>query len=128
MKREIITIDENGNVSIPGAADVPVLMQDFEVAELFEVMLPTVKSYIRAILKFGVVTTGVTNGATLVDCNIVPDYYGMEMIVTLAFRIQSPQAEIFRKWALAKITKKETCMIHQQVFISVDKSINGLTN
>ena len=99
MKREIITIDENGNVSIPGAADVPVLMQDFEVAELFEAMLPTIKSNIRAILKSGVVMADVTNGATLVGCNIVPDYYGMGMIVPLAFRIQSSQAEIFRKWA-----------------------------
>ena len=123
MKGKII-ISETGVVTII----TPVLMQDFEIAELFGVMIPTIRSNIRAILKTGVVTADLTNGATLVGCNVLPDYHGLDMIVALAFRIQSPQAEIFRRWILAKATKRKSSMINQQIFISVDKSINILIN
>lgn len=119
-----ITISETGVVNIA----IPVQMRDFEIAELFGVMIPTIRSNIRAILKTGVVTADLTNGATLVGCNVLPDYHGLDMIVVLAFRIQSPQAEIFRRWILAKATKRESSMINQQIFISVDKSINRLIN
>lgn len=119
-----ITISETGVATIV----TPVLMRDFEIAELFGVMIPTIHSNIRAILKTGVVTADLTNGATLVGCNVLPDYHGLDMIVALAFRIQSPQTEIFRRWILAKATKRESSMINQQIFISVDKSINRLIN
>jgi len=124
MKRKIIAISENGNVSVPES----VQMRDFEIAELFGVMIPTIRSNIRAILKTNIVIADCTNGATLVGCNVLPDYHGLDMIMALAFRIQSPQAEIFRRWILVKATKRESNMINQQIFISVDKSINRLIN
>lgn len=46
-RKGIITISENGNVSVP----VNVQMRDFEIAELLGVMVPTVKSNIQAIIK-----------------------------------------------------------------------------
>lgn len=119
-----ITISETGVVTII----TPVLMRDFEIAELFAVMIPTIRSNIRAILKNNIVIADCTNGATLVGCNVLPDYHGLDMIVALAFRIQSPQAEVFRRWVLIKVVKKESNMINQQIFISVDKSINRLIN
>lgn len=123
MKRKI-EIAEGGRVSLPDK----VQMRDFEIAELFGVMIPTIRSNIRAILKNNIVIADCTNGATLVGCNVLPDYHGLDMIVALAFRIQSPQAEIFRRWILAKAAKRESSMINQQIFISVDKSINRLIN
>lgn len=124
MKRDMVTISDNGTVSVPAN----VQLRDFEIAELFGVMIPTIRSNIRAILKTGVATADLTNGATLVGCNILPDYHGLDMVVALAFRIQSPQTEVFRRWILTKATKRESSMINQQVFISVDKSINRLIN
>lgn len=124
MKREIITINGNGQVSVPYS----VQMRDFEIAELFEVMMPTVRSNIRAILKIGIATADLTNGATLVGCNVLPDYHGLDMVMALAFRIQSPQTEVFRRWILERVTKAERSTINQPIFISVDKSINRLIN
>lgn len=98
MKRKIITISGDGKVSVPDT----VQMRDFEIAELFGVMIPTVRSNIRAILKTGIATADLTNGATLVGCNVLPDYYGLDMVMALAFRIQSPKAELFRKWVVQK--------------------------
>lgn len=101
-KKTIVTINENGIVSVPDK----VMMQDFEIAELFGVMIPTIRSNVRAILKSGIATSDCTNGATLVGNNILPDYHGLDMVVALAFRIQSPQAEIFRRWILKKTSKQ----------------------
>ena len=124
MKRDIITIHGNGQVSVPDS----VQLRDFEIAELFEVMMPTVRANIRAILKTNIVIADCTNGATLVGCNVVPDYHGLDMVIALAFRIQSPQTEVFRSWILERVTKAERSTINQPIFISVDKSINRLIN
>ena len=106
MKTELkglITISENGSISVP----VNVQMRDFEIAELFGIMIPTVKSNLRAILKTGVVTADTTNGATLVGNNLLPDYFGLDMMTALAFRIHSWQAAIFRQWILSRAVEKE---------------------
>ena len=124
MKGKMITISKNGKVSVPDS----VQMRDFEIAELLGVMIPTIRSNIRAILKTNIVIADCTNGAMLVGCNVLPDYHGLDMVVALAFRIQSPQAEVFCGWVLAKAAKRESGMINQWVFISVDKSINRLIN
>lgn len=123
-KGTIVTINGDGSVSVPDK----VMMQDFEIAGLFGVMIPTVRANIRTILKTGIVTGDLTNGATLVGNNILPDYYGLDMIMALAFRIHSPQAGILRRWILGKATGVERDIIRQPILISIDKSINGFVN
>lgn len=123
-KGTMVTINGNDSVSVPDK----VMMRDFEIAELFGVMIPTVRANIRTILKTGIVTSGFINGATLVGNNILPDYYGLDMIIALAFRIHSPQTGIFRRWILEKATKVGRGIIHQLILISIDKSINGFVN
>ena len=108
MKREIITINGNRQVSVPNN----VLMLDFEIAELFGAMIPTVRSHVRAILKTGIAIGDYTNGATLVGNNLLPDYFGLDMVMALAFRIHSWQAEIFRQWILKKVIDKECDINH----------------
>lgn len=115
MRRTGITISDNGIVFVPEN----VQMRDFEIAELFGVMIPTVRSKIRTILKTGITTADCTNSATLVGCNIVPDYHGLDMVVALAFQIQSYKADIFRKWVLGRVTMKEKSVSHQ-IFVSVN--------
>lgn len=124
MEQTKIVINGNGTVSVPDK----VMMQDFEIAGLFGVMIPAVRANIRTILKTGIVTGDFTNGATLVGNNILPDCYGLDVIMALAFRIHSPQAEIFRRWMLGKATKVERGIIRQPILISIDKSINGFVN
>lgn len=51
MKREKITISENGIITLLGNPTETIWMRDFEIAELFGVMIPTIKSNIRTILK-----------------------------------------------------------------------------
>lgn len=101
MKRGEIAINENGSVS----ATDNIQMRDFEIAELFGVFAQTIRTNIRAILKSGVCKGDLSNGGMVVGKSIIPDYHGQDMITAIAFRIQSPKAELFRKWVLQKITK-----------------------
>ena len=47
MKRETITISENGVITIPSETTAPILMRDFEIAQLFGVYSQTVKAAIK---------------------------------------------------------------------------------
>lgn len=102
MQRGIITISDNGTISVPDK----VQMADFEVAELFDSMIPTVRANIRAILKSKVVIADLTDAAAWVGNNLLPDYYGLEMIMALAFRIHSKNAEVFRAWIQERVLKQ----------------------
>lgn len=121
-KKTIVTINGNGIVSVPDK----VMMQDFEIAELFGVMIPTIKSNIRTILKTGIAISDCINGATLVGNNILPDYHGLDMVVALAFRIHSPQAGIFRRWILEKVTKRKRDTI-PQIFVAMSNKRSSKT-
>lgn len=116
MKREKIAISENGIITLPSNPSEMVWMPDFEIAGLFGVMLPTIKSNIRAILKTSVVAEDTTYGATLVGRNILPDYFGLDMVVALAFRINSYKAEMLHRWIIEKISMKKSSA-NYQIFI-----------
>lgn len=103
MQQEKIRINENGSVSVPDK----VQMRDFEIAELFGVFAQTIKANIRAILKSGVCKGDLSNGGTVVGKSIIPDYHGLDMIIALSFRVQSPKAELFRQWIIKKCTDKK---------------------
>lgn len=105
MERKLVEINENGNVFIPNN----VQMRDFEIAELFGAMIPTIRSNVRAILKSGVVTIDTRYGGTVIGATLLPDYYGLDMIIALAFRIHSRNAGILRKWILRKATARSGC-------------------
>lgn len=104
-KETIVTINGNGIVSVPDK----VMMQDFEIAELFGVVIPTIRSNVRAILKSEVVIADMQHGGTVIGTTILPDYYGLDMVVALAFRIHSYNAGILREWILRKVTARSKC-------------------
>lgn len=131
MKREIITISENGVITIPSATTAPILMRDFEIAELFGIYSPTVNAAIKAVLKSGAVAPDYTHGGEVAGKNILPDYYGLDMITAIAFRIHSPQAQAFRELILSRLSAVSK-PISRPVFIQInsdkDKLVNQLIN
>ncbi|WP_025069643.1 virulence RhuM family protein [Bacteroides propionicifaciens] len=44
---------------------------------------------------------------TVEGTKIVSNYYGLDMIIAIAFRVQSVKANIFRKWIIDKSTAPE---------------------
>ena len=114
MKKNIITISESGVVSISGN----IQMQDFDIAELFGVMIPTIRSHVRAILKTGIATGDYTHRVMLVCCNFLSDYYGLDVITARAFRIQSYKTKYFANGLCVKMTIAECQPIILQIQLS----------
>lgn len=119
MEGHKITISENGTVTITG----PVQMTFFEIAELFGVFVQTIRSNVKAILKSEVVAADVASGGTMDGNLILPDYYGLDMVTALSFRINSRNAGVFRKWILGKATREMEQETNLQLFISVDNKV-----
>lgn len=103
MKREKITINEDGLITLPSNPVETVWMQDFKMAELLGVMLPTVKSNIRVILKSGVVKTDLQHGGVVYGNHVLLDCFGLDMITALAFWINSLNAKLFREYMLGRL-------------------------
>ncbi len=109
MERTTITISESGNVNIP---DGNVWMSFAELVVLFDVSAPTLKAAIRAIHKSGVIAEHTQH------CEVMPytywaTLYNMDMIVALAFRINSYGAEKIRGEVLKRICgrKEKVCYL-----------------
>ena len=125
MKRDKITISENGIITLPGNPVETVWMRDFEIAELLGVMLPTIKSNIRAILKSGVVKVDLQHDGVVYGTHILPDYFGLDMITALAFRINSLKAKLFREYILGKLYAVNTQSIPNVIIqVNADKRFN----
>ena len=109
MERVIITISESECVNIP---DSNVWMSFSELVVLFDVAAPTLKAAIRAIHKSGVVAEHTQH------CEVIPYtywaiLYNIDMIVALAFRINSYGAERIRNEVLNRICgrKEKICYL-----------------
>lgn len=92
MKREIIIISRDGRIIIPANPQ----MTDFEIAELFGVPVPKIRANIRSLLKSNICPGDYSNGGVVIGNTVYPQYYGLEVIVALSFRIDSANAKIFR--------------------------------
>jgi hypothetical protein len=104
MENRIIRI-ENGIVSVPQSGEV--WMTQHEIAALFDVYVQTVNANIKAVLKTGVIKVDTSCPLTIAGNTILPDVYSLEMIITLAFRIRSYNAEVLRRWTIWKVSKME---------------------
>ena len=104
MNREIITI-ENGIVSVPASAGI--WMTQHQLADLFQCFITKINANVRAILKTNVLDeSNVCRTYHYKNGNSVEEY-GLEMIITLSFRIQSRNAEVFRKYIIGKFVRDE---------------------
>jgi len=113
MQRGILKISESGIVSM----DTDIWMTPYEIADLFGVYLNTVNANIRAILKSGVVKVAFDKGAVQSGSILTADYYGLDMVIALAYRIHSPKAAVFRNWLMTRLSAPAKCMQSKSVQI-----------
>ncbi len=99
---QIITISDSGAVAVPDN----VRMTISEIASLLSIYYQTAKKTIRAIEKQGIAGGDDSMGGRVEGMKVYPDYYGLEMVIAVAFRVQSPQSEIFSRWILKKAVTK----------------------
>lgn len=102
MRRETITI-ENGIVHLPQSVDI--WMSQHEIADMFECFVSKVNSNIRSMLKSSVLRgADVCRTYQYQNGNFI-EQYSLEMIIALSFRIQSKNAEVFRRWLTRRLAK-----------------------
>ena len=99
MKREIITI-EYGIVSVPASGEI--WMSKHQIADLFGCFVAKVVSNIAAILKSGVLDESRVCRLHCYKDGGGVELYNLEMIAALAFRIDSHNADIFRRWLIER--------------------------
>ena len=102
MTTQPITI-ENGRVTIRPTTNGVWLIQA-QIADLFGVFTAAVSANIRAILKSGVLHEDCVVRRTHCRNGNIVERYGLEMIVALAFRLKSENAEVFRRWIVERTT------------------------
>lgn len=102
MKRGIITIN-NGVVGIPTAS---VWMMQEEIANLFNVCGRDIRRAVNAVYKEGVLSESETMRYIRLDeCRSI-DAYSIEMIIAIAFRINSKETIAFRRYIMNQLYPK----------------------
>ena len=97
MKRAIITIDEQGRVHFPNANADDIWMSTQELVELLGVTTLTLRSNIITVYKSGIVKEYESERyITLPNGNGI-DIYTLQMIIALAFRIDTCEAYRLRE-------------------------------
>lgn len=103
MKREYLTIDGHGQLSMPIGCN-RIWITEIELAELFGVLVPMIRAAVKALYKSGIVRESETKRCIRLPNGNYADAYNLEMIFALAFRLNSRHAAIIRQWLLQKTT------------------------
>ena len=93
MERAIITISESGKVNVPNNN---VWMAEMELVELFGVIAPTLRAAIKALYKSRTLCPVSTQRCDLVTPASWATFYKLEVVMALAFRLNT--YEVKKKW------------------------------
>ena len=100
MERGIITISENGAVTMPTAS---VWMTQQEMSDAFNVFGCDIRRTIRAIYKNMELLESDTVRYVRQDSGISYDVYSLEMVIAIAFRLRTKECMAFRRFVMGKL-------------------------
>lgn len=104
MERGHISITRDAvHVTLVGGT---VWMSQHQIADLLGVFYSKVNSNIRSIFKSNLLIASEVMYTHHFEGGFV-ELYNLEMITMLAFRFDSSEAEVFRKWAMRKLLARE---------------------
>ena len=99
MKRGIITISETGAITVP---DVPVWMTLPEIADMLGVFEYDVRRSIKSIYRNQELNEFETMKYIKKTDGISYDVYNLEMVIAVAFKIQSKRSRMFRQFLMKR--------------------------
>ena len=106
MERAIITISKNGRVNIPNGN---VWMSERELVKLFGVIAPTLRAAIKAIYKSGILCPATTQRCDLATPQSWATFYNLEVVIALAFLLNTYKASKIRQKVLEGLSQSITC-------------------
>lgn len=101
-KRNIITIDGQGNIAMPTDTG-SIAMTEWELYELFGVVTPTIRAGIKTLYKSGVLSEHEVKRTIRLSDKRSMEVFNLEAIIALAFRINSFGAEQVRRAVLERL-------------------------
>ncbi len=96
-----------------------VWMADFEIAELFGVRYSVVRRAIATILKSGAIREDYAKRYITLESGNRADVYNLEIIIALAFHIDSVTSQTLRRWVLSRVRGRTG----QPIFINVGSGV-----
>ena len=103
MKRDILIIEDKA-VSVTGNE---IWMTSTEIAGLFHTGVPAVNAAIRAVRKPDVLNDYEVCRYMRLENGLSADVYSLEIIIPIAFRLNTYHAHVFRTWLVGKALSKE---------------------
>ena len=100
MDRGIITITENGVVTMPTA---PVWMTQQEMSDAFNVFGCHIRKAVHAIYKNMELLEEETMRHVRQDNGINYDVYSLEMVIAVSFKLRSRESMVFRRFIMGKL-------------------------
>lgn len=100
MDRGIITITENGVVTMPTA---PVWMTQQEMSDAFNVFGCDIRKAVHAIYKNGELLESETKRYFRQDDGINYEVYSLEMVIAVSFKLISRESMAFRRFIMDKL-------------------------
>lgn len=117
MERGIITISENGMVTMP---TVPVWMTMQEMSDAFNVFGCDIRRAVHAIYKNMELFESDTMRYIRQDNGISYDVYSLEMVVAVSFKLRSRESMAFRRFILGRLTMNNRQPVN--IFFSLSPS------
>lgn len=112
MKRQVITIQEDVVIYAPHHGEV--WMTTWEIAELMYVAGITVRNTIKRVFKQGALKESQVSQYIKLENGNSADVYNLEMVLAVAFQVDTYQSLLFRKWALGKIEPQEPLAVNRE--------------
>ncbi len=106
-KSVIVTTAPTGNY-IGNELGNGIWMTVWEIADIFNVSGTAVISAIKAIRKTDILNDYEVCKYVCLDNGNTADVYSLEMIIPIAFRLNTYYTDIFRKWIVSKVYEKKT--------------------
>ena len=123
MERAIITISENGRVNIPNGN---VWMSEMDLVELLGVIAPTLRAAIKAIYKSGMLTPATTQRCDLAIPKHWATFYNLEVVITLAFRLNTYEASWIRQKVLECLCQQKENGINILISLGCESPMNRI--
>jgi hypothetical protein len=105
MKEKEITVSGLINL-IESVERENIQYRSWELAQLFGVYESAIIANVKAVIKTGLVVPCTNCAVRQVGNTLLPEEYKLELIVALAFRLNSAASLRFRKWIIEKISRK----------------------
>ena len=117
MDRGIITITENGAVTMPTA---PVWMTQQEMCDAFNVFGYDIRKAIHTIYKNKELLESETVRHVRQDNGINYDVYSLEMVIAVSFKLRSRESMAFRRFIMERL-----CIANREKTVNLFFSLSG---